>query len=409
MAKSEAALMCGSVSRVVSEAVVLTSIFLGACSGSTGSGGPSPSAASQGRSDINNQLWSVTCASTSHCLAVGVSGGMPSDVGARTLIEENTGGGWTIVPSSTPTVGSGVGSLLSVTCANTAHCIAVGSSSIATTLIEENTGSGWAVVPSPNPIAYGRGAGRLAGVTCASATHCIAVGQYQADNGHSQTLIEENTGGGWTIVPSPNSSRSADNSLRKVACTIAGRCIAVGSQGVYPSNSRTLIEENTGRGWTIVPSPNNSDGYDTDLNSVACAGADRCIAVGSSRPPALFAALPFILENAKSGWSMTLSPIFNGVLSDVSCASSTNCIAVGSLFTGQTVIEQKTGNAWILLPRLTLSTSDINGLNLYGVACAGADHCFIVGDQFIGYGSVRKTLIVENTGSGWLLVGSPNP
>jgi hypothetical protein len=57
---------------------------------------------------------------------------------------------------------------------------------------------------------------------------------------------------------------------------------------------------------------------------------------------------------------------------------------------------------------MTLNTSDINGMNLYGVACAGPDRCFIVGDQFIGHGSRRKPLVVENTGSGWVLVSSLN-
>jgi hypothetical protein len=330
---------------------------------------------------------------------------VPSGVFARTLIEENPGGRWTIVPS--PTVAGGSGSVLAgVACATTTHCIAVGSSEDLTstplTLIEENTGSGWAIVPSPNPIAFGHGIGYLAGVTCATATHCMAVGAYVSDSGHSQTLIEETTGGGWSIVPSPNTSSGEDNSLSSLACD-ARRCIAVGSRGY----SKTLIEENTGSGWTIVPSPNSTAGYDTTLNSVACIGAGGCIAVGSSSP-AYFAALPFVVESAGSGWSATPNPIFNGGLDDVTCVSLTNCIAIGNLFTGGSVIEQRAGNAWMLLPGLSLDTREINGMNLSGVACTGGDRCFIVGDQFIGYGAAHKTLIAENAGAGWKLVTSPN-
>lgn len=137
-------------SQVLSAAALLASMFLGACSGSTDRGGPSPGTTSQAGSDINNQLASVTCASTSHCIAVGYAGQEFS--GARTLIEETSGGGWSVVPSPNPN--SSMSSVLSdIACPEPTHCIAVGryfvDASLAKTLIEQNNGSGWAIVPSP--------------------------------------------------------------------------------------------------------------------------------------------------------------------------------------------------------------------------------------------------------------------
>jgi hypothetical protein len=145
---SETAVMGGSVSRTISVGVVLASIFLGACSDSRGGGGPNPSAASQGRSDINNQLASVTCASASHCIAVGSSGHLSSDVGGRTLVEENLGSGWLIVPS--PAVSTGLGSngvLNDITCSNGTNCIAIGNLFTGDTVIEEKVGNTWTLLP----------------------------------------------------------------------------------------------------------------------------------------------------------------------------------------------------------------------------------------------------------------------
>jgi hypothetical protein len=214
-------------------------------------------------------------------------------------------------------------------------------------------------------------------------------------------LIEESTGGGWTIVPSPNSN-GGDNSLSRVACISAGRCFAVGSIGV----SEALIDEKTGGPWKIVPIASAGP-----LSDMSCASPTHCVAVGFSGS-LLAGGHPLIVENGGSGWSVTSAPNADGTLSGAVCPSVTNCIAVGNLPGGDTLIEQKTGSFWMLLPRLTISSSDAYGLTLNSVACASAAHCFIVGAQFIGAGSiggsVGKTLIVENTGSGWVPISSPN-
>jgi hypothetical protein len=51
-------------------------------------------------------------------------------------------------------------------------------------------------------------------------------------------------------------------------------------------------------------------------------------------------------------------------------------------------------------------------VDLESVACAGAGHCVLVGAQYIGsYANATgtgKTLIAENTGSGWVVDGTPN-
>jgi len=379
--------------RLPSIAVLLALVLLSSCNGSTGSNGSSWSSASPGATYNGSRLISVVCASRSHCIAVGFSGGSASGTRTRTLIEENAGGQWTIDPS--PTENNGLGSeLRGVACPTTTHCIAVGSNSdstsLQTTLIEENTGSGWTVVPSPNANAFGHQHGELTSVSCVSATHCIAVGQYESSSGFFQTLIEENTGSGWAIVPSPNSG-GGDSGLNSVACSGAGRCIAVGSIGI---GSEPLIEDNDARGWAIVAISGAGGLYD-----VTCGSPTHCVAVGFSGSP-IGDEQPVILENAGGGWSTRHSAISyssggdpRAALISVTCASSTNCIAVGNRPSGETFMAEETGSSWTVLPGLRI------GLTLNSIACVGSDYCVVVGEKGINY--LAQALIVENTGKGW--------
>ena len=104
----------------------------------------------------------------------------------------------------------------------------------------------------------------------------------------------------------------------------------------------------------------------------------------------------------------------------LACASATSCLAVGNLAgnfwfplpndgISSSLIERETGNAWLGMPRLRFSTSDgYGGLGLSAVACAGADHCVIVGSQATGKESRTMTLVLEDAGNGWTMVSSLN-
>jgi hypothetical protein len=338
----------------------------------------------------------------SHCIAVGNSDNPSGSDGSRTLILESTGDAWSIVPSPYPSVAQS--SLLrDVTCAGTTRCVAVGSYEVgyvSKTLVEENTGSGWTIVSSPNPTNDDNSS--LSGVTCVTASHCIAVGGYVAGDGAGKTLIEEDTGSGWIIVPTANIS--SHNYFEKVACAGAARCIAVGSA------LKPVIAENAGKGWMGVPFEGAFG-----LDDVSCGSPTHCVIVGSSGSSFGGDEHPVILESVASGWVITAGARPDGGLIGVTCTSATQCIAVGTVGGGESLIEQRTGTGWILLPRLTLSTTEpsyIATVDLESVACAAAGHCVLVGAQYIGeYANATgngKTLIAENSGSGWAVVSTPN-
>src|SRR5438445_9770741 len=96
--------------------------------------------------------------------------------------------------------------LNSVSCATSSDCVAVGNyypTSCCTdrTLIEQNPGGGWGVASSPNATTVNNNS--LRGVTCVTPTNCWAVGSYDFSNRVSTEiapLIQHSTASGWKIV-----------------------------------------------------------------------------------------------------------------------------------------------------------------------------------------------------------------
>ena len=212
-------------------------------------------------------LNSVTCVSSADCWAAGSQSN-----GTRTLLEHYDGTGWTIAASPDPGQAS---SLASVTCVNAGRCLAVGRAGNGT-LIERYDGSSWLIDAGRNrgttPVLWG--------VSCGGATECWAAGANTDSSQLTETLVEHYNASGWAVGISPNAGGpSANNTLRGVTCMSSGQCWAA---GWYTNGTadQTLIEGNTGTGWTFVSSPNG--GSASALSGVACPLATDCWAVGYS-------------------------------------------------------------------------------------------------------------------------------
>ena len=317
-----------------------------------------------------SQLWDVACVSADECWAVGYYTQV-DDGNMQTLIEHYAGSDWSIVPSPNPPNSKWV-ELGRVTCVGASDCWATGITFLgsgsyldlrgdqANLLIEHYAGSGWSIVPSPTP--SGSTQAYLYNISCVGAADCWAVGYYNsapltsAANAPTfdQTLIEHDAGSGWSIVPSPNRSGSADSLLTAVSCVSAGDCWAIGSAGNVTNASvtgnTTLIEHDAGSGWSIVPGPNVSGTADVDLEGMTCVSARDCWAVGNyitSAASASYAQL-LIEHYGGTGWTIVSSPNPSGstgaVLWGVTCVSSDECWAMGNYTDAdgntQTLIEQ---------------------------------------------------------------------
>jgi hypothetical protein len=291
---------------------------------------------------------------------------------------------------------------------------------IDSTLIEKDTSNGWSIVPSPNP--PGSQGSDLYGVTCVSATDCGAVGDYFTDNTtmYTQPLIEQDTGSGWSIVSSPSPPGSQESALQGVACAGASDCWAVGnySNNTADGSSEALIEQDTGSGWDIVPSTSPSGDAPGGLNVVGCAGADDCWAAGyanSTDPGNPYANVPLMERNTGSGWSIVSSaaPSPGGTvygLESVVCADAHDCWAVGDYIADShtdtlPLIEHDAGSGWVIAssPSLTDTTRGA----LASVVCVGAEDCWAVGKSRDAAG--QTILIEQDAGSGWGVISSPSP
>ena len=140
------------------------------------------------------------------------------------------------------------------------------------------TGPAWSIVTSPNTSTTHYN--YLFDVTCTSASDCWAVGYYVIPGHGGKTLIEHWNGTAWSIVTSPNATQG--NELSGVTCTSASDCWAVGDYNTGSVGGwRALIEHWNGTAWSIVTSPNTS-GTQYYLRDVTCASASDCWAVGHS-------------------------------------------------------------------------------------------------------------------------------
>jgi hypothetical protein len=228
----------------------------------------------------NPSLESVSCASTTSCVAVGHGRAITGE----SLVERWDGVAWSITP-----IAKGVGwtetSFYGVSCPSTTSCWAVGfyqevAFAALRTLIEHWDGTSWSIVPSPSPT--GALPAGLARVSCASLTNCIAVGSYSPPiGGGFKTLIERWNGSAWSTVTSPN-AQSTRSILSDVSCASATNCVAVGHY-FNGSTGKTLSERWTGTKWSVVATPNPAGSTDSWLKGVSCPTPTTCFAVGTAR------------------------------------------------------------------------------------------------------------------------------
>jgi len=328
----------------------------------------------------SNSLADVACSGPMNCMAVGSF----TAANQATLTEHWNGSAWTIVPSPNGSATS-YNQLNGVACASATTCVAVGVYSDGTnqfTLAEVWNGSTWTVTPSPSPSATDNSLGH---VSCTSTTNCVAVGDYRAGS-TAQTLVEQWNGSAWTVVPSPNTSTTADNYLQAVSCSMPASCFAVGQfQGA--TNTQTLAEQWDGSTWTIVTSPNSASTQNNTLNNVSCTNPSFCMAVGDYQRGVKDN--PNLIE-MWNGTSWAISPSPSVVPSDendlygVSCTGPANCVAAGHWSdpndtTDQTQILNWNGTAWSLVSSPNSSPS--LGNDLSGVTCTAVSHCIAVGGQ----------------------------
>ena len=257
-----------------------------------------PSPTPSGYSGVG--LESVSCVSSSSCMAVGIAEYPNGGSGAAALAERWDGHSWTITPVPGPS-GNGTWPVLQgVSCTSASDCIAVGGDEVSNkTIAYAWNGSRWGQLTTADS------GGRLSGVSCASATYCVAVGA---------GLTELWNGSAWTARPGPpNGATSA------VSCRSATRCTAVG----YSRSNAATAAEWDGSSWTAdhLLSP---PGFSA-LTGVSCSTPTSCEAAGYYDNSAGSFPLAEVSTNPLPRFSLTVSKQGSGRGSVSSVPSGIDC------------------------------------------------------------------------------------
>jgi streptogramin lyase len=266
----------------------------------------------------------VYCASSTSCVAVGEYVYKYDEKGhaeEKPLIESWSGSEWEVTPS--PSLSSyAVLSLQSVTCTSTTACVAVGSKGESPLILQKGGGS-WSVSSTPEKLG---GSDTLRDVSCVSTTKCLAVGYvFYAANEPKGSLALELNGSSWTLR-SPDVPLTGISCLTAKLCLGVGS--SGGYEKYYewhPQEAAARVWN--GSTWASDQPilPYDATGTEASLSTIFCREA-ACTALGgyqSGVGQALIERLQFTPENVTQP-AITPAGAFQGVPLSTSNGAWTN-------------------------------------------------------------------------------------
>lgn len=353
-------------------------------------------------------LTNVSCSSAVACTALGK---FPTSSAVATVAERWDGSTWTEQPA--PGLAAYPGMILTgISCTSATACTGIasgeGSPTQTNPVAGQWNGTYWSFQEMPLPA--GIYSWQISSISCSAATSCVAVGFYTSWSGPILSLIERWDGSAWTVQPAPVPA-AGYGGLTGVACAAADACVAVGSVWFSSWGRLSIMESWNGASWAIQPGPFSRTA--SSLEAVSCSSAVACVAVGNRQNSSGIAAT---LAEAWNGQEWTTRPTPNptGALSSsleaISCSSPRACTAVGSTLTAPgtwlPLAQRWNGSVWTLQ---TMHDPDNAGMSaLSGVACPSARVCLAVGSQQ-GDGADSTPLVERWDGTSWTLVAFPLP
>jgi len=264
--------------------------------------------------------------------------------------------------------------LLSVSCPTTTFCMAVGAGGFSATdtdqdvaIVQTWNGTTWTDLSWPLDGPDGSNPMR---VECTSATSCFVHFGYWGNADHRDRLAHWD---GTTFTTVGVDLQYWPNSL---ACAKPDFCLITSGGGSATWTNGTLAdaagpsEPDTsaclsstwcmtvddfdqtsrifqgGTSWsTPVAVPAGAGGLGSYWSSVDCTSTTDCIMVGTGAP----GATPVAAHWNGIGWTLTTLPISVGRVRTVSCAPTHNCVAVGDV-AGTSISLSWNGNNWNVAP-----------------------------------------------------------
>lgn len=321
--------------------------------------------------------------------------------------------------------------LLSVSCPSSSFCMAVGSRQyydqaasiyFQLPIVERFNGSRWTVEPVRSPDSTSMVGqlpeDQLTDVSCPTIQFCMAVGSFGRIStstglgvGLSGALVEIFNSGKWHAVQLETSSQSGFYaSLDGTFCVEARSCLVVGAANSSHALQTLMSYKFENGSWTSVRFVRVSKETVDNLSHIYCSSISDCFAVGTTSFGTFGSSRAFAAVYSGHLWRFT-NPLSAreqaaGVsdLSDDSCLPDGLCVTIGSVQTGpyggtsntkfNPIVKSFRSGKWHAL--ISAKDSGFAGVSLDALDCLH-DWCSIVGVQ-------GTTLLVETyTASGWHL------
>ncbi|MDA8399633.1 MAG: hypothetical protein M0008_06240, partial [Actinomycetota bacterium] len=287
-----------------------------------------------------NNLSSVSCVSASFCVAVGQY--YNGTVNQNQLLTWN-GSTWSLdSAASLSTSSSQPNFLSSVSCASSSFCVAAGhyfTGAADQNLLLTWNGSTWSLDSAASLSTSSSQSNFLSGVSCVSASFCVAVGQYYNGTVNQNLLLTWN-GSTWSLdsAASLSTSSSQSNFLVGVSCVTPSFCVAAGY--FVGSAHQNLVLTWNGSTWSLDAgaSLSTSSSQNNQLSGVSCASTSFCVAAGEDYNGTVYHNL--LLTWNGGTWSLdaaaslSTSSSQSNLLRGASCASTTFCVAAGMYHSG---------------------------------------------------------------------------
>jgi hypothetical protein len=177
--------------------------------------------------------------------------------------------------------------------------------------------------------------------SCASARNCAAGGDYTDQAGSTQGFVASERDGRWgKVIEVPGLgtlNKGGGGGADSVSCGAAGSCAAVGDYTDGGDNGQGFVAvERHGRWGKAINVPGLralNYGFSAEVDSVSCASAGNCAAVGAYAEPY---SSGFVVSEKNGVWGKAIDvpglAALNGRIggaNSVSCASPGNCAAGG--------------------------------------------------------------------------------
>ncbi len=350
-------------------------------------------------------------------LAVGTATGIagPASAGAtRAASPATPGGTWSraiAVPGVAQRNTGSVATVNAISCATPGNCVAVGVYDASTTqwaqvpFVADERGGVWETAqPVPGAGALEDAAdgpsAPLNAVSCFAPGDCVAGGQVDTtkDGDQAYAVTEHN----WVWGQARLVKTGASSGIETISCVAAGACAAAGFTYPEANNGMMagLVVDESGGTWGRphqVPIPKGLAVPYMDLDSVSCAAAGDCTAVGydmsengggypdSSNAIAIIEAngtwgaareVPGVAAVAAGAGALTT--LGYAKLTGVSCPVAGDCTAVGTYSTktgAGSLVATEAGGAW----RAAVKVLSTAGGRATSVSCPAVGNCGIAG------------------------------